>query len=162
MGSLQNKEDKHKSSFKLPELSNFSNSITFWLMGAIRDASSTWFGSLGLDLSKLSPDRARWDLAHPRALVDRAWTEIPLPKKNSWPKPGLKYLFQLFYNINYMVCPPRPGLGPKKQDRLSQTPSGTVMGEIILARNSQDFLGLARARSSKCSHLIGSTQNLLK
>jgi hypothetical protein len=52
----------------------------------------TWFIRLNLGmvqtvmelyLSKMSPARARWVLARPQALLDRAWAwaEIPLPRK---------------------------------------------------------------------------------
>jgi hypothetical protein len=52
------------------------------------------FFSLVIDLSKLSPARARRVLARPQTLVDRAWAQISLSRKKiSWPKPGLKYIF---------------------------------------------------------------------
>jgi hypothetical protein len=58
----------------------------------------------------------------------------------SWPKPGPKYCFMLFYTMKCAGGLPEPGPGPKNRPDL---PGGTVMGGTCSARNNRAFFGPA-------------------
>jgi hypothetical protein len=105
--------------------------------------------------SKMSPARARWVLARPRTLLDRASTEILLPRKIFL---GLKYCFILFYTMKYAGGSPRPrpGLSPAQKNK-PDLPIGIVMDRTFRPEIIGPFRpGPNHTRPAKCS---GTTPN---